>query len=56
MNMAIIILTGVLLILLVVFLIKRNQLDKKEYEKQVNQDYPHSTQSPGDVNTEDPMH
>jgi uncharacterized protein YxeA len=56
MNTVIIIITGLILILLVAFLVKRNRIDQNEYENQVNQDYPHSTDSPEDVDAEEKMH
>lgn len=56
MGLVITILIMALLILLVAFLIKRNWMDQKEYENQTNQDYPHSTKSPTDIDTEDQMH
>ena len=40
MNWLIIIIVGILAIALIVFLVIRNQKDEKEFEKELNNDYP----------------
>jgi hypothetical protein len=32
----------------------KNQKDRKEFENQMNRDYPHKPDSEGDIETEDP--
>lgn len=49
MNWTIIIIVGVLAIVLIVFLVRRNQKDKKEFEGELNNDYPKTKSSAGDV-------
>lgn len=56
MNWYIIIIVGILLIALVGFLVKRNMMDEKKFEEDMNQDYPHSKDTAKDVDSEDPMH
>ncbi|MDD2792200.1 MAG: hypothetical protein PHD73_03410 [Sediminibacterium sp.] len=56
MNLPVIIFTIIAAVILVAFLIWKNQKDRKMLEDQMNQDYPKSTDSPDDIETEDPMH
>lgn len=56
MNWYIIIIAGIVLIALVVFLVKRNIIDEKKFEKDMNQDFPHSKDAAKDIDAEDPMH
>jgi LPXTG-motif cell wall-anchored protein len=49
MNWPIIIGVGLLLLALVVFLIRRNMKDEKEFEHQVNEDYHKSKDEEGDA-------
>jgi hypothetical protein len=53
-NIAAIAIVAVLLAGLLVFLIAKNKKDKKEFEDQMNQDYPKSKDEEKDVETEDP--
>lgn len=56
MNLPLIIITILAATALVVFLVWKNQKDRKAMEEQMNNDYPKSTDSPDDIETEDPMH
>ncbi|MFY9463981.1 MAG: hypothetical protein WAP48_02780 [Sediminibacterium sp.] len=56
MNLPVIIIAIIAAIVLIVFLVWKNQKDRKTMEDQMNNDYPKSTDSPDDIETEDPMH
>ena len=49
MNWFIIIIVGILAIVLIVFLIIRNQKDKKKFERKLNNDYPKPRSEDGDI-------
>lgn len=53
MNWFILIPVGIALIALVTFLVMRNQKDEKEFEEQMNNDYPKSKDEEGDVDAEE---
>lgn len=53
MNWPIIIGVGVLLIALVVFLVKRNVKDEKDFEHQVNEDFHKSKEEEGDASIDE---
>ena len=55
MNWFLLILFGIVAISLIIFLVVRNQKDKKEFEEQVNNDYPRSKDQEGDEDAETPM-
>ena len=55
MNWAVIIIVGVLLIALVVFLVKRNMKDEKEFEKQLDNDYHKPKDEEGDTAADAPV-
>ena len=55
MNWAVIIIVGVLLIALVVFLVKRNMKDEKEFENQLDNDYHKTKDEEGDTDTDVPL-
>jgi uncharacterized membrane protein len=52
MNWTIIIIVAILLIALVVFLVRRNFKDEKEFENQQNNDYHKSKEEEGDIDSE----
>ena len=49
MNWLILIVVGIFAIALVAFLIIRNQRDKKNFKKQLNNDYPKPNSEEGDI-------
>jgi hypothetical protein len=49
MNWLIIIIAGILAIALIVFLVRRNQKDEKQFEKQLDNDYPKPGTDEGDI-------
>ncbi len=49
MNWLIIIIVGILAIALIVFLVRRNQKDEKQFEKQLDNDYPKPRTDEGDI-------
>ncbi len=53
MNWPLLILVGVAIIALIVFLVRRNQKDKKEFENQLKNDYRKPKDEEGDVDIED---
>ena len=53
MNWLFLILFGFAAIVLIVFLIRRNQKDEKNFEKQLNEDYHKSKDEEGDAAIED---
>ncbi len=55
MNWPFLILFGIAIIVLIVFLVRRNQKDERKFEKQLNEDYHKSKDEEGDAATEDSM-
>ena len=55
MNTAVIVIAILAALALIIFLFIRNQKDKKELEQQLKNDFPHSTDSPGDIETDETM-
>jgi FtsZ-interacting cell division protein ZipA len=55
MNWTLIIIVGIALVALVVFLVRRNAKDEREFEKQQNNDYHKAKDEEGDADTEDKM-
>jgi len=53
MNWPVIIVVGIILIALIVFLVRRNVKDEKDFEHPVKNDYPKRTDEEGDVKTEE---
>jgi uncharacterized membrane protein len=53
MNWHVIIIVGLFLILLLVFLIRRNQKDEQEFEQQLNNDFHKIKDAEGDVDSEE---
>ena len=53
MNYSILIIVIILATALIVFLILKNQRDKKKFEQQMNRDYPHRKDQEGDIEIED---
>lgn len=49
MNLTVLILVGIMALLFIIFLIIRNQKDKKEVIDQMKQDYPKSKDEEGDA-------
>ena len=49
MNWLILIIFGILAISLIVFLVVRNQKDEKDFEKELNNDYPICKSEDGDI-------
>ncbi len=49
MNWLVIIIIGILAIALIVFLVRRNQKDEKQFEKQLDSDYPKPRTDEGDI-------
>jgi uncharacterized membrane protein YqiK len=54
MNWPVIIIVGILLVALIVFLVRRNMKDEKEFETQVKNDYP-KTKEEGDTEIDEIM-
>lgn len=46
---------GIAAIALVVFLVRRNRKDEKDFEEQLNNDYPKAKDEEGDVDTEEAL-
>jgi preprotein translocase subunit YajC len=55
MNIPVLILIGILLVALVIFLIVRNQKDKKQLEEKLNNDFHKSKDEEGDIETDEVM-
>lgn len=53
MNWPVIIIVGLFLILLLVFLIRKNQKDEQEFEQQLNNDFHKTKDTEGDVDSEE---
>lgn len=52
MNWTVIIIVGILLFALLVFIIRKNQKDEREFEQQLNNDYHKTKDEEGDVETD----
>lgn len=55
MNWTVIIIVGIILVGLIVFLVRRNAKDEKEFEQQQNNDYHKAKNEEGDVDAEEKM-
>lgn len=53
MNWTVLIIVGIFLLLLLAFLIRRNQKDEKEFEQQINNDYHKTKDEEGDIESEE---
>ena len=53
MNWFILIPVGIALVVLVIFMVMRNQKDEKKFEEQINEDYHKSKEEEGDIDTEE---
>jgi LPXTG-motif cell wall-anchored protein len=53
MNWTVLIIVGVFLLLLLVFLFRRNQKDEQEFEQQLNNDFHKTKDAEGDVDGEE---
>lgn len=53
MNWPLLIILGIGLLAFIVFLVRRNLKDKKEFENQLNNDYPKSKDQEGDIEIEE---
>jgi len=53
MNWAILIITGIVLIILIIFLVSRNRIDKKDLETKLKNDYHKTNETGNDVETEE---
>lgn len=56
MNWYILTAVGVFVVLLIIYLVRANIKDEKKFEEGINKNYPHSTDSPKDIDIEEPMH
>ena len=52
-NLPVIIIVSIAALALIIFLIRRNQKDEKEFEKQLNQDYKKPPEDENEVDIED---
>jgi preprotein translocase subunit YajC len=55
MNIPFLIIFGILITGLIVFLVYRNQKDEKNFEKQMNNDFPKSKDEEGDAEIDEVM-
>ena len=55
MNLGILIPFGILVIVLIVFLVVRNQKDKNKLEDKLNNDFQRSKEKEGDIDTDEGM-
>ncbi len=55
MNWTVIIIVGIALIALIVFLVRRNAKDEKEFEQQQNNDYHKTKDEEGDTDIEEKL-
>ncbi|MBK6379615.1 MAG: hypothetical protein IPN43_13190 [Chitinophagaceae bacterium] len=55
MNLTVLIPFGILIIVLIVFLVVRNQKDKSKLEDKLNNDYHKSKDEEGDIETDEVM-
>lgn len=53
MNWPVIIIVGIFLMLLLVFIIRKNQKDEQEFEQQLNNDFHKTKDAEGDVDSEE---
>lgn len=53
MNWLILIIFGILAIALIVFLVLRNQKDEKDFERDLNNDFPKRKSDEGDIDIDD---
>ena len=53
MNWPVVILFGIAAIALIVFLVKRNQKDEKQFEEQLNNDYRKAKDEEGDIDIDE---
>ena len=53
MNWTVIIIVGIALVGLIVFLVRRNVKDEKEFEKQQNNDYRKTKDADGDIDADE---
>jgi FtsZ-interacting cell division protein ZipA len=53
MNWTVIIIVGIALVGLIVFLVRRNVKDEKEFEKQQNNDYRKTKDEEGDIDADE---
>jgi len=53
MNWTVLIIFGIGALALIIFLVVRNQKDEKEFEEQVNNDYPKAKDEEGDVEADE---
>lgn len=56
MNILLLILFGIAAVALIVFMIRRNMADKKEFEEKIKNDYRKPRDEEGDVDVEEKMH
>ena len=56
MNVLLLILFGIAAIALIVFMIRRNMVDKKEFEEKIKKDYRKPRDEEGDIDVEDRLH
>jgi hypothetical protein len=54
MNLPVLIIVGVAAVALILFLVIRNQKDKKDLEYQIKNDYPKSKDEEGDADIDNP--
>jgi len=55
MNIPVLILVGIVLVGLVIFLVLRNQKDKKQLEEKLNNDFHKSKEEEGDIDIDEVM-
>ena len=55
MNIPVLILVGIVLVALVIFLVLRNQKDKRQLEEKLNNDFHKSKEEEGDIKTDEVM-
>lgn len=56
MNWYIIIAVGIVVLILLVFLVRRNIKDESNFEKQIDKDYPHPKKDKSDPDAEEMVH
>ena len=55
MNIPVLILVGIVLVALVIFLVLKNQKDKRQLEEKLNNDFPKSKEEEGDIEIDEVM-
>jgi len=55
MNIPVLILVGILILTLIIFLVLKNQKDKKQLEEKLNNDFHKSKDEEGDIEIDEPM-